>query len=325
MRPVLDVRGLRVDYATSAGLLRAVDNLSFSIQPGETVALVGESGCGKSTAALALMRLASSSQARIDGEQLLFEGEDLLKLPEAKMRALRGSRIAMIFQDPSMYLNPVHSVGQQISESIRLHEPGLDGATVRRRVIELLHLVGVPAPAARVDQYPHNLSGGMRQRLLIAMALACSPKLLIADEPTTALDVTIQAQVLALIRDLKARLGMAVLLITHDLGVVAETADRMVVMYAGRKVEEGTVAELFERPLHPYTKGLIRAAQWAEQDDRTFFEIPGTVPSLLALPRGCSFAARCPSAVDACRMRRPDFIATGPQRGAECILTVAST
>ena len=325
MRPVLDVRGLRVDYATSAGLLRAVDSLSFSIQPGETVALVGESGCGKSTAALALMRLASSSQARIDGEQLLFEGEDLLKLPEAKMRALRGSRIAMIFQDPSMYLNPVHSVGQQISESIRLHEPGLDGATVRRRVIELLHLVGVPAPAARIDQYPHNLSGGMRQRLLIAMALACSPKLLIADEPTTALDVTIQAQVLALIRDLKARLGMAVLLITHDLGVVAETADRMVVMYAGRKVEEGTVAELFERPHHPYTKGLIRAAQWAEQDDRTFFEIPGTVPSLLALPTGCSFAARCPSAVDACRMRRPDFIATGPQRGAECILTVAPT
>ena len=323
MSPLLDVCGLRVDYATGAGLLRAVDNLSFSIQPGETVALVGESGCGKSTAALALMRLASSSQARIDGEQLLFEGEDLLKLPEAKMRALRGSRIAMIFQDPSMYLNPVHSVGQQISESIRLHEPGLDGATVRRRVIELLHLVGVPAPAARVDQYPHNLSGGMRQRLLIAMALACSPKLLIADEPTTALDVTIQAQVLALIRDLKARLGMAVLLITHDLGVVAETADRMVVMYAGRKVEEGTVAELFERPLHPYTKGLIRAAQWAEQDDRTFFEIPGTVPSLLALPRGCSFAARCPSAVEACRLRRPDFIATGPRRGAECILTVA--
>lgn len=325
MSPLLDVCGLRVDYATGAGLLRAVDNLSFSIQPGETVALVGESGCGKSTAALALMRLASSSQARIDGEQLLFEGEDLLKLPEAKMRALRGSRIAMIFQDPSMYLNPVHSVGQQISESIRLHEPGLDGATVRRRVIELLHLVGVPAPAERVDQYPHELSGGMRQRLLIAMALACSPKLLIADEPTTALDVTIQAQVLALIRDLKARLGMAVLLITHDLGVVAETADRMVVMYAGRKVEEGSVAELFERPLHPYTKGLIRAAQWAEQDDGTFFEIPGAVPSLLALPRGCSFAARCPSAVDACRMRRPDFIATGPQRGAECILTVAPT
>ncbi len=325
MSPLLDVCGLRVDYATGAGLLRAVDNLSFSIQPGETVALVGESGCGKSTAALALMRLASSSQARIDGEQLLFEGEDLLKLPEAKMRALRGSRIAMIFQDPSMYLNPVHSVGQQISESIRLHEPGLDGATVRRRVIELLHLVGVPAPAERVDQYPHELSGGMRQRLLIAMALACSPKLLIADEPTTALDVTIQAQVLALIRDLKARLGMAVLLITHDLGVVAETADRMVVMYAGRKVEEGTVAELFERPHHPYTKGLIRAAQWAEQDDGTFFEIPGAVPSLLVLPRGCSFAARCPSAVDACRMRRPDFIATGPQRGAECILTVAST
>jgi len=321
-KPLLEVCNLRVDYATRVGHLRAVDALSFSIQPGETVALVGESGCGKSTAGLALMRLSSSPQARIDADQLMFEGEDLLKLTPEKMRMLRGSRIAMIFQDPSMYLNPVHSVGQQISESIRLHEPGVDDETVHHRAIELLRLVGIPAPQERVAQYPHNLSGGMRQRLLIAMALACKPKLLIADEPTTALDVTIQAQVLALIRDLKVQLGMAVLLITHDLGVVAETADRMIVMYAGRKVEEGTVKELFSHPVHPYTKGLIRAAQWSKQEDGTFFEIPGAVPSLLTRPSGCNFASRCPSVTEECRKSRPAFIFGGLGRGAECFLAM---
>jgi ABC-type dipeptide/oligopeptide/nickel transport system ATPase component len=248
--PLLDLRGLTVEYPTRQGPLRAVDDLSFTLNAGETLALVGESGCGKSTASLALMRLSSSAQARIGGQGIVFEGEDLLQASAARMRELRGSRIAMIFQDPSMYLNPVYTVGQQIVEAILLHQQ-IASSKARQQAVDLLGLVGVPAPRERIDQYPHNLSGGMRQRVMIAMALACQPRLLIADEPTTALDVTIQAQVLELIQRLKQQLGMAVLLITHDLGVVAQTADRMVVMYAGRKVEEGSVAELFERPAHP--------------------------------------------------------------------------
>jgi peptide/nickel transport system ATP-binding protein len=321
MTALLDLRELTVEYATTQGMLRAVDKLSFEIKPGETVALVGESGCGKSTAALALLRLASSPQGRISAAQMLFDGQELLRLSEAQMREVRGGRIAMVFQDPSVYLNPVYTVGQQICEVIRRHE-GVAGAAARRRVIELLALVGVPAPESRIDQYPHELSGGMRQRVMIAMALACSPKLLIADEPTTALDVTVQAQVLELIKTLKARLGMAVLLITHDLGVVAETADRMVVMYAGRKVEEGSVAELFAGSRHPYTRGLLQAASWSVRDDQTFFEIPGAVPSPHALPPGCSFAARCPAVRADCLKSQPPSIALGPRRSAACVLAV---
>jgi peptide/nickel transport system ATP-binding protein len=319
MSALLDLRGLIVEYQTARGRLRAVDGLSFSIEPGETLALVGESGCGKSTAALALMRLASSGQASIRSEQMLFEGEDLSVASEERMRDLRGSRIAMVFQDPSMYLNPVHTVGAQIGEVLRVHMAASQAAA-QQQAVELLALVGVPAPAERVEQYPHNLSGGLRQRVMIAMALACKPRLLIADEPTTALDVTIQAQVLALIRDLKAGLGMAVLLITHDLGVVAETADRVIVMYAGRKVEEASVRELFTRPVHPYTQGLVRAARWSAQEDGSFFEISGTVPSLIDLPAGCSFAERCTSASPACRLSRPPLVQLGPRRSAECVL-----
>ena len=319
MNPLLELHGLTVEYPTTRGALRAVDDLSFSLEAGETLALVGESGCGKSTAALALMRLSSSGQANIHAERMLFEGEDLALASETRMRDLRGSRMAMVFQDPSMYLNPVHTIGAQIAEVLRLHQ-GADPAAARQRAIELLALVGVPAPEERITQYPHNLSGGLRQRVMIAMALACKPRLLIADEPTTALDVTIQAQVLALIRELKTQLGMAVLLITHDLGVVAETADRVIVMYAGRKVEEGTVRELFSRPVHPYTRGLVRAAGWTSRDDGSFFEIPGTVPSLIALPQGCSFADRCESVQPACRQARPSRVEMGPRRSAECIL-----
>ena len=318
MSALLDVQGLEVEYRTRQGPLRAVDGLSFTLQPGETLALVGESGCGKSTAALALMRLASSAQARIGGRALLLEGEDLLRASDARMRELRGGRIAMIFQDPSMYLNPVYTVGDQIVEAILLHQ-SVSSQAARRQAVELLGLVGVPAPAQRVVQYPHDLSGGMRQRVMIAMALACQPRLLIADEPTTALDVTIQAQVLELIARLKRQLGMAVLLITHDLGVVAETADRLVVMYAGRKVEEGTVAEVYAQARHPYTQGLLRAAQWSRLPGGSFFEIPGTVPSLAALPPGCRFAPRCAQVQDACRVGAPQSVRLGERREVECL------
>ena len=317
MNTLLSIDKLSVDFSTTHGWVRAVDELSFDIRAGETVALVGESGCGKSTAALALLRMTSSAQGRITGEKLFFEERDLLRLSDAEMRQMRGAKIAMIFQDPSMYLNPVYSIGQQIAEVLALHQ-GLKQQQARARVLELLDMVGIPTPAERMNQYPHNLSGGMRQRVMIAMALACEPKLLIADEPTTALDVTIQAQVLDLIKDLKARLGMAVLLITHDLGVVAETADRVVVMYAGRKVEEGSIAEVFEQPQHPYTRGLIKAASWQRDADDCFFEIPGAVPSLHALPVGCSFAGRCAEQTQQCQVQKPAIVSLGVRRMAEC-------
>ena len=319
MSALLELRGLSVEFRTTQGVLRAVEELSFSIEAGETVALVGESGCGKSTAALALLRLIASPPGRISAGQALFAGRDLLALPEAALRAIRGSEIAMVFQDPAMYLNPVHSVGRQIGEVLRLHK-GLAREAALREAVELLGLVGVPAPAERAHQFPHSLSGGMRQRVMIAMALACRPRLLIADEPTTALDVTVQAQVLELIRELKRRFGMAVLLITHVLGVVAETADHIVVMYAGRKVEEGPTATLFRAPRHPYTRGLIEAASWNLRGDGSFTEIAGTVPSPLALPPGCSFAPRCGRAIDRCGRERPAPTVFSARRNAECFL-----
>ena len=319
MSALLELRGMSVEFRTTQGVLRAVEELSFSVEAGETVALVGESGCGKSTAALAVLRLIASPPGRISAGQVLFDGRDLLALPDAAMRAVRGREISMVFQDPAMYLNPVHSVGRQIGEGLRLHK-GLDRDAALREAVDLLGLVGVPAPAERAHEYPHNLSGGMRQRVMIAMALACRPRLLIADEPTTALDVTVQAQVLELIRELKQRFGMAVLLITHDLGVVAETADRVVVMYAGRKVEEGPVAELFRNPRHPYTRGLTEAASWNLRGDGTFAEIAGTVPSPLSLPPGCSFAPRCGRAIGRCGTERPVAVEFSARRNAECFL-----
>jgi oligopeptide/dipeptide ABC transporter ATP-binding protein len=321
---LLSIRGLSVHFRTRLGVVRAVEDLSFDIGEGETVALVGESGSGKSTVALALLRLIASPPGVIAAGALDFEGRDLLKLPEPEMRAVRGSRISMIFQDPMMALNPVQSVGTQIAEVLTLHM-GMTRRQALARAVELLELVRVPAPRTRLEQYPHNLSGGMRQRVMIAMALACNPRLLVADEPTTALDVTIQAQVLDLVRDLKEKLGMSVLLITHDLGVVAEVADRVVVIYAGRKVEEGSVEEVFAAPLHPYTRGLITVSRWDSGPASAMPEIRGTVPSPFDMPPGCSFAPRCDVAVEACRAGQPKRIEIAAARSAACILVPERT
>jgi peptide/nickel transport system ATP-binding protein len=306
MSAILDVSGLTVDFVTAGGTLRAVNDLSFSIREGETVAIVGESGSGKSTAALSIMRLIPDPPGRLTAGRIMFDGEDLATTSEAALRGVRGQRIGMIFQDPMMALNPVYTVERQIGEVLRLHR-GLSRREMQTEVVELLRLVGVPAPVERAKQFPHNLSGGMRQRVMIAMALACRPKLLIADEPTTALDVTVQAQVLALINDLKQRLGMAMLLITHDLGVVAETANRVIVMYAGRKVEEGSTTDIFDDPLHPYARGLLKAARWESKGGEDLWEIPGTVPSPLDLPPGCAFAPRCAEVVPRCRQEKPQL------------------
>jgi peptide/nickel transport system ATP-binding protein len=287
---------------------RAVDGVSFSIAPGETPAVVGESGCGKSVTSLSILRLVADPPGRIVSGSIRFQGRDLLALPEAEMRAIRGSEIAMIFEEPMTSLNPVRSVGRQIAEVLVEHE-GMSRGEAMQRAEDLLRLVQIPDPARRVREYPHQLSGGMRQRVMIAMALACSPKLLIADEPTTALDVTIQAQILELMRDLKARVGAAILLITHDLGVVAEMAERVVVMYAGHKVEEASVDALFERPRHPYTKGLLdsvpRLGASLESESSRLQEILGLVPALDGSLIGCAFAPRCPLAQDLCRRVAP--------------------
>ena len=318
MSRLLKVENLSVHFPTTRGVVRAVEELSLAIEAGETLALVGESGSGKSTAALAIMGLIDEAAARIPSGSVHFEGSDLRRLSPQALRQVRGRRIGMIFQDPMMALNPVFTVGWQIAEPLRQHL-GLSARAARERVIELLHRVGIPAPARRVDQYPHNLSGGMRQRVMIATALACRPSLLIADEPTTALDVTVQAQVLDLINGLKAETGMAVLLITHDLGVVWETAQRAVVIYAGRRVEEGKVADIFGRPAHPYTRGLLEAAKWESQAGGMLREIPGTVPSLLEVPAGCRFAPRCAYALDRCTAAIPPLTRLAPAHAAACL------
>ncbi|MDF2766537.1 MAG: oligopeptide/dipeptide transporter, ATPase subunit [Rhodospirillales bacterium] len=321
MSALLSVRDLSVEFPTRQGPVRAVQALSFHIARGDTLALVGESGSGKSTVALALLRLIASPGRIVSGE-ILFDGRDLTALSEEAIREVRGRDIAMIFQDPMMALNPVHTIGTQIAEAVRLHLGGTKAEGIERAV-ELLRLVRVPAPERRVREYPHNLSGGMRQRAMIAMALACNPKLLVADEPTTALDVTIQAQVLELIRELKERLHMAMLLITHDLGVVAESAERVVVMYAGRKVEEGAVREMFRKPHHPYTEGLIKVSRWESSGGGEMPEIPGTVPSPVELPPGCSFAPRCAYAMPACSREQPPLFDLADGRSSACFLAKA--
>ena len=324
MRPLLSVQDLQTQFATPGGVVRAVDGLSFDVGAGETVAIVGESGCGKSVTSMSILRLIQEPPGRIGG-RILFEGRDLLQVSEAEMRRLRGNTISMIFQEPMTSLNPVLTIGRQIGEAVRLHE-GVSASQAEARAVEMLTLVGIPAPARRVREYPHQLSGGMRQRVMIAMALACNPKLLIADEPTTALDVTIQAQILDLMRDLQARLGSAILLITHDLGVVAETAQRVVVMYAGRKVEEASVAELFANPQHPYTRGLLGAVPRLGSASETgvkagrsrLAEIPGLVPSLRQRIVGCAFAGRCQSATELCRAVAPAVAEKRPGHYAAC-------
>ena len=316
--PLLRVRDLKTYFVTEqgSGTARAVDGVSFDVRPGETLGIVGESGCGKTVTSLSILRLIPEPPGHIrPGSFIEFEGRNILTLEPKELRAVGGNQIAMIFQEPMTSLNPVFTVGDQIAEAAIVHQH-LSRAAARRRAIEMLQLVGIPDPEERVDHYPHQMSGGMRQRVMIAMALVCHPKLLIADEPTTALDVTIQAQILELLERLQAELGMAVMLITHDLGVVAGTADRVVVMYAGQVVEQASTVELFARPLHPYTEGLLASVPRldASQQDRArgrLHSIPGQVPAATAWPDGCRFHPRCPYAWDRCRAEEPPLLESG--------------
>jgi oligopeptide/dipeptide ABC transporter ATP-binding protein len=314
---LLDVRDLRTHFFTDDGVVRAVDGVSFRVRRGKTLGVVGESGCGKSVTALSVMRLVPPPGRHVGG-RILFEGRDLATLPEPEMRAVRGRDIAMIFQEPMTSLNPVFTVGYQIMEAIRTHLP-VSRSEARRRAVELLEKVKIPAAARRVDDYPHQMSGGMRQRVMIAMALACTPRLLIADEPTTALDVTIQAQILDLLRELQQEFRMSVLIITHDLGVVAEVADEVAVMYASKIVEYAPARELFREPLHPYTVGLLRAIPRLDTPKAEKLSvIPGTVPNPLRFPSGCAFHPRCPLAVDRCREVEPRLRELRPGHWVAC-------
>ena len=307
MATLLDVQSLQTQFVTSAGVVRAVDGVSWDVNEGETVALVGESGCGKSVSALSVMRLVSAPAGRIVGGRVLFKGRNLLELSEEEMRRVRGREIAMIFQEPMTSLNPVLTVGRQLTEGLEIHL-GMDTGAARRRAAELLAMVGISDPARRLPQYPHQFSGGMRQRMMIAMALACNPALILADEPTTALDVTIQAQILELLKDLSRRLGAAMLIITHNLGVVARYADRVNVMYAGRIIERGTARELYAHPRHPYTLGLLKSVPRLDVPRRQRLEpIDGQPPDLTRLPPGCAFAPRCAFRVERCGAERPDL------------------
>ena len=318
MSALLEVRDLRVTFFTPAGEVRAVDGVGFSVAAGRTLGLVGESGCGKSVSAFSILRLVSPP-GRIVGGSIRFDGRELLELSEREMRALRGNHIAMVFQEPSSSLNPVFTIGSQIGEAVRLHQK-VDRREARRRAIALLELVEIPEAAHRVDAYPHQLSGGMRQRAMIAMALSCEPRLLIADEPTTALDVTIQAQILDLLAGLQRRLGMALLLVTHDLGVVAQRADNVAVMYAGRIVEQAPVERLFDAPLHPYTRGLLNSVpRLGTERARRLDAIPGVVPDPLHWPSGCRFRDRCAIAVAACAAVDPALEQHGDAHLAACI------
>ncbi len=322
--PLLDVRGLRTSFHTRAGVVRAVDGIDFQVRRGEIMGLVGESGCGKSVTSLSILGLVPKP-GQIEAGEIIFDGTDLLKMSQDQLRHIRGERISMIFQQPTSALNPVWQVGRQIAEVLELHRKMKPGPAWER-ARELLRMVGIPDPDRRLKSFPHEMSGGMAQRVMIAMALACEPELLIADEPTTALDVTIQAQILDLIGKLQRELGTAVILITHDLGVVAETAERVIVMYAGRKVEEATVGELFARPLHPYTRGLMnsipRLALMRREAGRAqaerLQEIPGMVPALSNLPHACTFAPRCAFADDTCRGKYPPYQEKRSDHWAAC-------
>jgi peptide/nickel transport system ATP-binding protein len=321
---VLEIRGLKTYLFTRSGVVKGVDDVSFSVRRGETLAVVGESGCGKSMTALSIMRLVPNPPGKIVGGTIMLDGKDLVQLDESEMRDIRGNEISMIFQEPMTSLNPVLTIGHQITEALRLHQD-LSRSAADEKAVEMLRLVKIPEPAQRAREYPHQLSGGMRQRAMIAMALACNPRVLIADEPTTALDVTIQAQILDLILELQQKLGTAILLITHNLGVVAETAQRVIVMYAGRKVEEAEVEPLFAEPLHPYTHGLLASIPRlaimggrAANSEQRLKEIPGMVPALSNLPPGCTFAPRCAFADDRCRAQFPPYEQKRPGHWAAC-------
>jgi peptide/nickel transport system ATP-binding protein len=318
MEGLLEVRHLRTQFATAAGIVRAVDDVSWDVRPGETVALVGESGCGKSVSALSVMRLVAAPAGQIVGGQILFKGRDLLTLPEHEMRQLRGKDIAMVFQEPMTSLNPVLTVGRQLTEPCEIHL-GMTPNQSHARAIEILGLVGISDAERRLRQYPHQFSGGMRQRLMIAMALSCNPSLILADEPTTALDVTIQAQILELMQDLSRRLGVAMLIITHNLGVVARYADRVNVMYAGKIIERGTARELYADPRHPYTLGLLRSVPRLDEPKREkLLPIQGQPPDLMHLPRGCAFAPRCAYAVERCSTEIPPLEVVSGSRLSAC-------
>ena len=318
MPPLLEVKDLRTSFFTEAGEVRAVDGVSFTVDSGKLMGIVGESGSGKTATALSIMRLLSEN-ARVVGGSIIFEGRDLIRISEAEMRTIRGAQIAMIFQEPMTSLNPVFTIGSQIGEAIRLHQRTSRRET-RDRTIEALRMVGIADPEHRIDDYPHQLSGGMRQRVMIAMALACHPKLLIADEPTTALDVTIQAQILELISELQERFGLAVILVTHDLGIVAQYADDVTILYAARVMEQAPTAELFAHPMSPYTKGLLGSIPGIDGSrHRRLTAIPGFIPGPLNPPSGCRFHPRCPIAIDDCARTEPPLERKAPDHYAACI------
>jgi oligopeptide transport system ATP-binding protein len=317
---ILEVRDLRVSFSTYAGEVQAVRDVSFDLRRGETLAIVGESGSGKSVTAKSIMRLLPEANTLIKGGEILFEEQDILKLSEQQMQKIRGSKIAMVFQDPMTSLDPTMKIERQITESLKIHL-GLSGQRARERAVELLTLVGISNPEDRIKQYPHQFSGGMRQRVVIAIALACDPQILIADEPTTALDVTIQAQILELLRELQERLGMSVILITHDLGVVAHTAHRVAVMYAGKVIETGTLREIFYNPQMPYTWGLLASIPLLTADrGQELIPIPGSPPDMLDPPKGCPFTARCPYSMRVCADEVPEYTTFSPEHKAACWL-----
>jgi oligopeptide/dipeptide ABC transporter ATP-binding protein len=318
MGTLLEVRNLRTYFFTQDGVVKAVDGVSYDVQEGETVALVGESGSGKSVSALSILRLVASPPGRIVGGEVLFEGEDLLTMSEEEIRRIRGNRIAMVFQEPMTSLNPVLTIGRQLTETLELHKK-MDRRAARARAIELLKMVGIPDAERRIDDYPHQFSGGMRQRVMIAMALSCEPRLLIADEPTTALDVTIQAQILEIIRGLTQRLGTAVILITHNLGVVARYAHRVNIMYAGRIVERGSARDIYKNPKHPYTVGLLKSVPRLDEPRKErLVPIEGMPPDLINLPPGCPFQPRCRYAIDRCTKEYPPMVTVGDGHTAAC-------
>jgi peptide/nickel transport system ATP-binding protein len=326
MTSVVEVKNLRTRFKTGEGIIYAVDDITFKVAEGQTLGIVGESGCGKSVTSLSIMRLIPTPPGEIESGEILFKGKDLLKLSKEEMRNIRGKKIGMIFQEPMTSLNPVFTIGNQIEEAIKVHEKSFSRKQVRARTLEMLKLVGIPSPDKRIDDYPHQLSGGMRQRVMIAMALSCNPELLIADEPTTALDVTIQAQILDLIKKLQTEFKTAMILITHDLGVVAETCNDVAVMYAGKIVEEGKVEDVFNHPKHPYTKGLLDSVPHFESGMRRkkLETIPGIVPSLAHLPLGCRFQSRCKFVTNKCQEKEPvlekkdNDLSKNPEHRAAC-------